>query len=143
MNSARSTGAHGQIDSVMPRIASLELAVALLADLIREKGLAEHAKIARLMRRSAGETLAAAVVKRLAEITILIERTAAREPRPALRIVGSTRHREAFEDPRHRRRVTTALAWPRPPPCFRRRGPHTVGSKRSCHGVRARCGLAS
>jgi hypothetical protein len=90
VNSVRRTTAHGQIDSVATRIASLEFAVALLADLIQEQGLAEHSKIAEIMHVSAGETRAAAVVKKLSAITVLVEQTAASERRPALRLVSST-----------------------------------------------------
>ena len=90
MNTARRTKAHGHVDSVATRIASLEFAVALLADLIQEQGLAEHSKIAEIMDVSAGETQAAAVVKKLSAITVLVEQMAAGERRPALRLVSST-----------------------------------------------------
>jgi hypothetical protein len=97
MNSSRSIGAHRQIDSVTARIASLDFAIALLADLVQEQGLADGTKIAEIMQRAAGETGAATVVKRLSAITVLIEQSAARERRPALRIVSSTPAREALD----------------------------------------------
>jgi hypothetical protein len=74
---------------VANRIASLDFAVALLADLIQEQGLAEHSTIAEIMNESAGETRAATVVKRLSAITVLVAQTAANGRRPALRLVSS------------------------------------------------------
>jgi uncharacterized membrane protein YgcG len=76
-------------DTVAARIAGLEFAVALLAKLLHEQGLANHAKIEDIMQ-SAGGTRAATVVKMLSAITELVaaqEATAAKEGRPTLCVV--------------------------------------------------------
>jgi hypothetical protein len=77
-------------DTVAARIAGLEFAVALLAKLVHEQGLANHAKIEEIMQPAAGGTRAATVVKMLSAITELVaaqEATAAKEGRPTLCVV--------------------------------------------------------
>lgn len=78
------------VDSVTARIAGLEFAVALLAKLVEEQGLANHSKIEEITHPAAGVTRAASVVKMLSAITELVaaqEATAATERQPTLCVV--------------------------------------------------------
>jgi hypothetical protein len=78
------------VDTVAARIAGLEFAVALLAKLVHEQGLASHSKIEEIMEPAAGGTRAATVVKMLSAITELVaaqEARAAEERRPMLCVV--------------------------------------------------------
>jgi len=80
-----------EMENLAERIASMEFAVELLAEVMRVQGLASRAELSRMVRTAArGHTRAATVAKTLSAISHLVdelEERTTREELPPLHIV--------------------------------------------------------